>query len=74
MSIEKIIQDYKSDKNTELESLFQVNNRSILKKIAKSVLGTQTIEQTINFVAPDSSVNKICQISFVDGVKKKHLS
>lgn len=70
MSYEKLLQLYKSTKNTELEFRFRVKNRDIFKKLISSIDGEKTMEQTINFISPGLEINRICQLSFVNGVKK----
>ena len=70
MSYEKLLQLYKSTKNTELEFRFQVKNRDTFKKLISSVDGEKTMEQSINFISQGLEVNRICQLSFVNGVKK----
>jgi SAM-dependent methyltransferase len=70
MSYEKLLELYKSTENTELEFRFQVKNRDIFKKLISSVDGEKTMEQTINFISPGLELSRICQLSFVNGVKK----
>jgi ASC-1-like (ASCH) protein/SAM-dependent methyltransferase len=70
MPYEKLLQLYKSTKNTELEFRFQVKNRDIFKKLIRSIDGEKTMEQSINFISQGLEINRICQLSFVNGVKK----
>jgi hypothetical protein len=71
MSYVKILQLYENTKNTELEFRFQVKSRDIFKKLISSITGTKTMEQSINFISPGIETNRICQLSFVNGVKKQ---
>jgi SAM-dependent methyltransferase len=69
MSYQNILRSYNSSENTELEFRFRINNRDIFRKLIRSVSGEKTIEQSINFISQGLGVNRIRQISFVDGVK-----
>ena len=71
MSYHKILQAYKSTENTELEFRFQLENRNMFKTLINAVKGEKTIEQTINLISQGVNSNRICQLSFVDGVKKQ---
>lgn len=67
----KLLQIYKTTKNTELEFRFQVKNRDVFKKLINSVDGDRTVEQTINFISPGLEISRICRLLFVNGVKKQ---
>lgn len=71
MSYQKILQIHKSTDNAELELRFQIKNKDTLKRLVSSIDCDKTMEQSINFISPGIDLNRICQLSFVDGVKKQ---
>lgn len=70
MAYSKILQKYKVTDDAELEFRFQVRNRDIFKKLISSITGEKTIEQSINFISSGLDTNRICQLYFVNGIKK----
>jgi SAM-dependent methyltransferase len=73
MTYNNILQLYKSTDDTELEFRFQIKNKETFKKLICNIDGEKTIEQSINFISPGLEINRICQLSFVDGLKQKSI-
>jgi SAM-dependent methyltransferase len=70
-SFTRLLEDYATKSDTELEFRFQINNdRTVYKNILNSINGTKTIEQSINFMTTGQNETRINKLLFVNGVKQ----